>query len=164
MKQSVKSNVICLAETGCEIIPDFTVLVHIRFQHQRAQSRRQGEGVDGRQADRDGHGNTELCVECTRGSSHERGGDEYRHEDHGRNDDGRRYAAHCIGSRLISRPISCIETALHCFHHDNGIVHYRTDGKHQREECKQVDGKSRYRHKCECRNNRNEYRYGRDQC
>ena len=164
MKQGIERCVIRLAETGCEIIPAFTVLIHIRFQHQRAQSRRQGEGVDGGQADRDGHGNTELRVECTRGSSHERGGYEYRHEDHGRNDNGRRYAAHRIGSRLISRPVPRVETALHGFHHDNGIVHYRADGKHQREEREQVDGEPRHCHESECRDDRDEYGYGGNQC
>ena len=48
----------------------------------------------------------------------------------------------------MGRHVSGFQFRLYRFYHHNGIIHHRTDSKHECKERQQVDGKTGYSHKC----------------
>ena len=85
-----------LAEACGEVVLHLAVLIQIGLQQQGAESRRERQGVECRDTYGDGHRDTELRIERTRGSAHHRHRDKHRHKDQRRGDDGRSDAAHGI--------------------------------------------------------------------
>ena len=89
------------------------------------------------------HRNAELRIEHTRSTAHKRHGDKHRHEHAGTRDDSHRHIAHRILRGKVGRLISGVELGLHSLHHHDGIVHHRTDGKHQRKQRQDVETEPR---------------------
>ena len=138
-----------LAEAGGEVVAHLSVLVHVGFQQQGAERRRERKGIDGRDTDGHGHRDTELSVEDTRRSAHHGHGNEDGHEDQRRGDDGRRDARHGVDGGMVGRLVSHVESRLHRLDDDDGIVDDCTDRKHQCEERQQVDREPGHRQECE---------------
>ena len=89
------------------------------------------------------HRDTELRIEHARSTAHKRHGDKYRHEHAGTRDDGHRHIAHRILRGKVRGLVSGIELGLHRLHHHDGIVHHRTDGKHQRKQRQDIETEPR---------------------
>ena len=79
--------------------------------------------------------------------------------------DGNDRARHLFHRLLrgIVRGHPLLDVVLDRLHHDDGIVHHQSDGQHQAEERKRVDGKSENRKYDECADQRDRNRQQRDQ-
>ena len=131
-------------------------------QHQGAEGRREGQGVEGREADGDGHGQTELLVEDTGGAGHEGHGDEHQHHDQGDGDDGGADFVHRVDGCLARRGVARVELGVDRLDHHNGVVDHDGDGKHEGGEGDQVDGEADEVHHEERADKGHGYRDGRD--
>ena len=100
------------------------------------QRRRQRQSVKSRQTDGYGHCQTELAVEDTGRTWHERYGDEHQHHYECNRDDGRADLAHGIDSSLARTLVARVELGVHGFHHHDGVVDHDGDRKHK---CRQRD-------------------------
>ena len=67
--------------------------------------------------------------------------DEDRRENQGDTDDRARELLHCFSSCVL-RSKTLLDVALDAFDDDNGIVHHQTDGQHQPEHRKRIDGEA----------------------
>ena len=126
------------------------MFVLVRTKHQGTKCRRKRECIDGGNTYCYGHCDTELLVELARRAAHHGNGNKYRHENQRRSKDGRRYAFHGIVGSHVGRAIAHIETGLHGFDHNNGIIYHCTDSKHQSKQRQQIDGETCHRHKGKC--------------
>ena len=152
-----------LAETGGEVVLHLPVLIEVGLQDQRAEGRRQRQGVDGRNTYGHGHRDTELGVERSRRTAHHRHGDEHRHEDQRRGDDGRRDARHGVDGGHVGGLVPGVEAGLDRLDDDDGVVDDRTDRKHQGEERQQVDREAGHRKEGKRTDQRNENRHRGDE-
>ena len=120
------------------------------------------KGADAGDADGSGQGDTELRIEDAGRAGHEADGDEHSHEDKCTGDDGHRHVAHGVLRGFVWACVARIELGLHGFHYDDGIIYHRSDGKHQGEECQQVERKARQCHACKGADKRHDDGDGRD--
>ena len=150
----------CRAEPCGKVLLHLPFFIQIRTEHQRTESGRKRQGIDGRDTYSSSHGQTELHVECAAGASHHRHGNKHRHENQRGGNDGRGDAAHRVKRSHIRRLVSHIELGLHRLDHDNRIVNHNTDGKHQSEQRQQVDAEARNRHESERTDQRHQNRNG----
>ena len=74
----------------------------MRLEHDGAECRRQGQGVQSGETDCDGHGDTKLTIERTARSAHEAHGHEHGHHHQRNRHDGTAQFAHGI-NRSLSR-------------------------------------------------------------
>ena len=114
-----------------------------RTHHDGAQGGTQGQSRDHGDTYGSCHRDTELGIEHARSTSHEGDGDKYGHEDTGTRDDSHRHVAHRIFGGKVGRLVSGVKLGLHRFHHHNGVIHHRTDGKHQCKQGQDVQTESR---------------------
>ena len=149
LHKNVERGIERFTETGGKILLLRTVLVDIRLQQQSAKSRTQGKGIHRRDTYRHCHCQTELRIERTGRAAHERHRNKYGHEHQRGCDNGIRDTFHRIDTCHIRGLIPHIETCLHRLHHNDGIVHHRTDNQNQREQRNQVDAETRHRHESE---------------
>ena len=138
-----------LTEAGSEVVFLRAILIDVGTQQDSAQRRTQRQGVDRRDTDSHRHGQTELSIEGTRRTTHERDRDEHRHEDQRRGDHGIRDTLHRIDTGHVGGLIAHVKTGLHRLHHDDRIIHHRTDHQHQGEQGDQVQAETGYRHEGE---------------
>ena len=114
------------------------VLLRVLLEHHRAERRRQRQGHEGREADRNGNRQGELLVEDARHAAEE--GD--RHED-GREDDsdGDDRALDFIHGALrrIDRRQALFHVFLNILDDDDSIIDDEADGKDHREERQRVN-------------------------
>ena len=134
-----------------------------RFHHHGTQGRTESQGVQTGDTYRHSHGNTELGIEYTGGSSHESYRNKYRHEDKGTGDYRHRHIAHGILGSQIRRTVTHIKLGLHSLNHNDGVVHHCTDGQYQGKQGQDVDTESGHRQKGESTNQRNDDRDRRNQ-
>ena len=106
--------------------------------------------VEGRDTDGDGHGQTELAIEHTRGAAHERHRDKHEHHDKRNRDDGTADLAHSVDRGLARALVAHIELGVHGLDHDYGVVDHNRNRKHQSREGDKVDGEPDEVHEEEC--------------
>ena len=111
-------------------------------QHQGAEGRGEGHGIDGGDNNRYRHRYAELGIEDAGRSAYEADGDEYAHEHNRCGDKGRSESFHSIHTGQIRRAVPFVELSLHRLHHHYGVVHHRTDDQHQGKEGQQVQAEA----------------------
>ena len=104
-----------------------------------------------------------MRIEDAGCAASEADGDEHRHEDEGTGNNGHRHVAHRVFRRFVRTCVARIEFRLHGFHDDNGVVHHRTDGKHEGKERQQVKRKASHGKAGERAYQRYYNRYGGDE-
>ena len=114
------------------------------------KGRGEGERVNERYTHSNCHCKSELLVEHSGCTSHEAHRDEHCHKHECSRDKGCREFAHCIYSSLIWRLVAYIELGLDSLHHDNGVIHHRTDHQHQREQRNHVQTESCHHKEGKC--------------
>ena len=102
----------------------------MRFQEHGTQGRTQRQGVDGGEADGDGHGKTKLLVECTCGTSHKAHRDEHGHHHQSDGYDGTTQLLHGIDTGHAGISIALVEFRMDALHNHNGIIDHNGNGEH----------------------------------
>ena len=126
----------------------------LRLQQDSTKSRRKGQGVKSRDDNRDGHGDTELTVERTRRTTHERHGDEHRCHNEGDGDDGARNLVHGVDRCQSCRLVSKVELGMDSLHNHDGIIDHNGNGKHKGGKCQQVEREAEHVEEEECTDQR----------
>ena len=115
-----------------------------RFEQQGTQGGTDGQGRYGRQGHGSRHDGAELFEESAGSARHEGHGDEHRHEDQCGGDTGGGYFAECVVDSGAGALVTCLQLGHHGLHDHDGVIHDRTDGQHQGEECQQVEGETHH--------------------
>ena len=142
--------------------PQGTAGLFLGLQDQGRQGRAQGQGVEGRDDDRDGDGHRKLLVELARDAGNENGGQKDSGEHQGDGDHRPGDLLHGLEGRLLGRE-AVLDVVLHRLHHHDGVVHHESDGEHQAHEGDRVDGKPQEGKHGEGPDQRNRHRQRRDQ-
>jgi len=135
----------------------------MRGHDEDTQRRTQRQGIEGRDTHRHGHRQSELRIESAGGSAHKAHGDEHRHEDQGRCNDGCRDAAHRLDGGFIGRGNALVELGLYRLHYDNRIIDHRTDNQYEGKERQQVDAEPSHIEEGERTDQRHDNRHHRDE-
>ena len=106
------------------------------------QSGRQRKGVDGREADGDGHRDTKLLVEYAGRTGHERYRDKHQHHHQGNRDKRSGNLVHGVDGGAARRLVALVELGVHGLDHHDGIVDHNRDRKHQSRQGDEVDGEA----------------------
>jgi len=132
-------------------------------QQEATQGRTQGQGVDGRENHRDGHGDGKLLIEPSGDATHDGHRDEDRHHHQGGGDDRR---GHFLHGRLggLLRVHSLFDFYLNRLHNDDGVIHDDTDGQHQPQQGQHVNGEADHGEGHEGGQQGDRYGDGGDQC
>ena len=96
LEHGTESRIVSLAEPGREVVLHVAVFIDVWLEQQGAERRGKSQCVECGDTDGNGHRDTELRIERTRGSAHHRHRDKHGHKDQRRGDDGRSDAAHGI--------------------------------------------------------------------
>ena len=118
-------------------------------QNQGAQRRCQGQCHKGGEQDARCHGDGELAVEHSLGSSHKRHGDEHRRHHQRDGNDGSAYLFHRLLRGFHRREFVAQHLHIHRFNHHNRVVHHNTDGHHQGEERNHIERDVEHHHRYE---------------
>ena len=122
----------------------------MRFQEHCTQCRRKCQRVQSGDTDCNGHGQTELTVEYTGCSRHERNGDEHEHHHEGDRDDGAADLVHGVNRCLARALVTDVKFGMYRLDHHNRVIDHNRDGEHQCGECDEVDGEADQAHAEEC--------------
>ena len=114
------------------------ILLRVLFEHHRAERRRQRQGHEGREADRDGNRQSELPVEDTRHATEEGNRHEDGREDDGDGDDWSLDFIHGA-LRRIDRRQALFHVLFDILDDDDSIIDDEADGEDHREERQCVD-------------------------
>ena len=134
----------------------------VRFEDEGAHRRRECQGVDSGKTHCHCHRQTELRIEYSGGTAHERYRDEHCHEDECGSHDGGRNAVYGVHRSLVRRLVSGIELRLNRLHDDDGVIDYGSDRQHESEQGQEVDTEACNDQEGECTYQRHEYTQGRD--
>ena len=134
----------------------------MRSHDQGTECRGEGERVHERNAHSHCHRQTELRVECTCGSSHEAHRNEHGHEHECGRNESCGNAFHRVYSGPVCGFVSYVKLRLDRLHHDDGVVHHRSDDEHKGEESDHVETESRHHQEGECADQRHYDRDRRD--
>ena len=119
-------------------------LTIVRLQEDGTEGRRQRQGVQGRDEDSHGHRHTELTVERTRHTTHERHRDKHRGHHQRDRDDGARDLVHGVDRGRQRRLIALVELGMDGLNHHDGIVDHDGDSQQQGRQYEQVDGEAEH--------------------
>ena len=103
----------------------------VRLQQDCAQGRRKSQGVQSRETDSHSHGETELAVEHTRSTRHERHGDKHEHHNQSDGDDGAAYLAHGVDRSLARGVIPLIEFGVDRLDHHNRVIDHNRNRQYK---------------------------------
>ena len=140
-QHGVERSIVCRTHPSVDALR--TLRAVRRAHHDGTQGRAKRQCRNHGDAHRRCHRDTELRIEHARSTAHKRHGDKHRHEHAGTRDDGHRHIAHRILRGKVGGLVSGIELGLHRLHHHDGIVHHRTDGKHQRKQRQDIEAEPR---------------------
>ncbi len=118
-------------------------LLVLGLEQERSQSGAQRERIKGGDQHRDSDGDGELLIEAARDARNSGRGDEYR----GKNESDRNHGSADLFHGFdggVARRHPFVDVMLDRFDHDDGVVDDETDGQHQAEERKSVDGESEH--------------------
>src|SRR5450631_4205286 len=135
----------------------------LRLQQQGAQSGSQGQGYKGGDDNGNGDGDGKLLVKAADDTRYKTHRYEYRRQDQGYRYDRPANIGQGFGSSLFGRQAFCIYIVLHGFHHHDGVIDHDTDGQHEAEHGKGIDGKAQRYKKYESSYNGDGDRQHRDQ-
>ena len=128
-----------LVEPGEEAAMAFVLVFRQRLQQCRAQGGRQDQRHGDRQHHRRHNGDRELAIDHARRSAKE--GHRQEHSGQHQRDTDQRASdfAHGFLGRFLRAKTFFAHDALDVFDDDNGVVHQKADGEHQREHGECVD-------------------------
>ena len=141
----------------------FAAFLACRTHHHGTKRGAEHKGTDARQTYGRCQRQTELRVEDTGCSACKADRNEHSHEDERTGNDGHRHVAHRVLGRFVRTCVASIELRLHGFHNHDGVIHHRTDGKHQGKECQQVKRKAGQGQTGECSHQGYDNRYRGDE-
>ena len=102
----------------------------VGLQEDGTQGRTQCQGVQCGETDGNGHGKTELAVECTGCTTHETYRDEYGHHHQCNRDDGAAQFVHGVDRSCSGRFVTLVKLGMDTFDNHNGIIDHNGDGEH----------------------------------
>ena len=134
----------------------------LRPQEQRAESRAQGQRVEGRDDHRHGDRHRELLVHAPGDARYEGRRDEDGGQDQRDPHDGSRHFLHRLEGGVARRQ-PLLDVMLDRLDDDDGVVDHEADGQHEAEERQRVDGEAQQREHHERADQRHRHRQQRDE-
>ena len=134
----------------------------MRCHYQGTECRRKRQRIQTGNGNSNCHSEAELRVESTRHTIDEAHRNKHCHEDKCGGNQCRSDTIHRFQGGMIGRAIPFIKLCLHSFHHNNSIIHHRSNHQHKSKEGEHIQteshkvekGKSTYQ-----RNNNGNHRY-----
>ncbi len=124
------------------LLQRLVLLARLGLEEQRAQSRRQRQGVHGRETDSHGHRYAELLVEHAAGARHERYRDEHKHHHKSDGDKRAGYLVHGVDGGAARAAVALVKLGMNSLHHHYRIVHHDRNSKHKGRESDEVERES----------------------
>ena len=117
----------------------FVFLISMMFEEERTEYRTESKCIDCRNKDRNNQSNPKLFIEHPCCSLNKGDGNKYRCHHQGNRDNRPCNLIHGRDSGRLGFIVRLFHLGMDGLHHDNGIVHYNTNGQYQSKQGKHID-------------------------